>query len=84
MSSHWSKCINLAGKPAGLRFHCATCNFTIPYSAPTKVPHCGKVEEFEKHWWQSLPVFDMRENRPKDLLWDGQPRVIGDKLVMIV
>lgn len=57
----WSRCFNLAGRPAGLRFYCADCRVLIPYGAPPVVFHCGKVEVLKKWCWQRLPVFHMRQ-----------------------
>jgi hypothetical protein len=85
MVSHWSRCVNLAGRPAGLRFHCPDCGFTVPYSAPTTITHCGKPETFSKSWWEKLPVYDMRQNWPRaGNSWGGEPRVVGDRIVVEV
>lgn len=68
----WSRCFNLAGRPAGLRFYCENCRGLIPYDAPPVVFHCGKFEVLKKHRWQRLPVYHMRQNsRDLPVLDDG-------------
>jgi hypothetical protein len=60
------KAVTLSGKTV-LAFNCLVCHHEY-LDCPPEIPHCGRVEKLEKHWWERLPKVQL--TRPRAIFLD--------------